>query len=184
MSYNCFSFLMRFLEFDDKETQPQRWREDKFVVIRNFFNETNERNARYWNPSPYINVSETLYPYRRRIGMKQYDPSKHAKYESLNIEVYVMQRFPIYVLHISRQTRSYWWKCLSSHWLCWILLFNSTGMKHFTRLLLHQCYISWMVPVEKHHHSWYLEVWWKRHSKGNKKSSWQRGEKYSILLFR
>ena len=34
ISYNRFAFLIRFLEFDDKETQRQRWREDTFAAIR------------------------------------------------------------------------------------------------------------------------------------------------------
>ena len=79
MSYNCFAFLIRFLEFDDKETRRQRCREDKFAAIRKFFMKMNE-NGRCRNASPYVSVDETLYPYRRRIGMKQYNPSKPAKY--------------------------------------------------------------------------------------------------------
>ena len=80
MSYNRFAFLIRFLEFDDKETRRQRWREDKFAAIREFFMKMNENNGRCRNPSPYVSVDETLYPYHGRIGMKQYNPSKPAKY--------------------------------------------------------------------------------------------------------
>ena len=40
----------------------------------------NENNGRCRNPLPYVSVDETLYPYRGRIGMKQYNPSKSAKY--------------------------------------------------------------------------------------------------------
>ena len=36
MSYNRFAFLICFLEFDNKETWWQRWREDKFATIREF----------------------------------------------------------------------------------------------------------------------------------------------------
>ena len=80
MSYNRFAFLIYFLEFDDKETQRQRWREHKFAVICEFFMKMNENNGRCRNPSPYVSVDETLYPYRGRIGMKQYNPSKSKKY--------------------------------------------------------------------------------------------------------
>ena len=80
MSYNHFAFLIRFVEFDDKETWQQRWREDKFDAIHEFFMKMNESNGRCCNPSPYVSVDETLYPYRGRIGMKQYNPSKPAKY--------------------------------------------------------------------------------------------------------
>ena len=44
MSYNRFASLICFLEFDDKETRRQRWREDKFAAIREFFMKMNEHN--------------------------------------------------------------------------------------------------------------------------------------------
>ena len=77
MSCNRFAFLIRFLEFDDKETRRQRWREDKFATICEFFMKMSENNGR--NPLPYASVDETLYLYRGRIGMKQYNPSKLEK---------------------------------------------------------------------------------------------------------
>ena len=77
ISYNRFAFLICFLEFDDKETRWQRWREDKFA---NFFMTMNENNGRCRNPSPYVTVDDALYLYSGRIGMKQYNPSKPAKY--------------------------------------------------------------------------------------------------------
>ena len=80
MSYNRFAFLIRFLEFDDEETHRQRWREDKFAAICEFFMKMNKNNGKCHNPLPYVSVDETLYPYRGRIGMKQYNPSKPAKY--------------------------------------------------------------------------------------------------------
>ena len=80
MSCNCFAFLICFLEFDDKETRRQRWKEDKFTTIREFFMRMNENNGRCRNPLPYVSADETLYPYRGRIGMKQYKPSKPEKY--------------------------------------------------------------------------------------------------------
>ena len=40
----------------------------------------NKNNGRCCNPSPYVIVDKTLYPYRGRIGMKQHNPSKPAKY--------------------------------------------------------------------------------------------------------
>ena len=80
MSYNRFAFLIRFLEFDDNETRQQRWREDKFAATREFFMKMNKNNGRCRNTLPYVGVDETLYTYRGRIGMKQYNPSKPAKY--------------------------------------------------------------------------------------------------------
>ena len=69
ISYNRFAFLIRFLEFDDKETWRQQWREDKFVAIREFFMKMNENNGRCHNLSPYVSVDETLYKGKGRIGM-------------------------------------------------------------------------------------------------------------------
>ena len=40
----------------------------------------NKNNGRCRNPSPYVSVGKTLYPYHGRIGIKQYNPSKLAKY--------------------------------------------------------------------------------------------------------
>ena len=87
MSYNRFAFLIHFLELDDKETRRQRWREDKFAAIREFFMKITENNGRCRNPSPYVSVDETLYPYRGRTGMKQYNPSKPGKYGLLYLNL-------------------------------------------------------------------------------------------------
>ena len=80
MSYNRFAFLIHFLELHDKEIRRLRWKEGKFVDICEIFMKINENNGRCRNLSPYVSVDETLYPYRGRIGMKQYNPSKPAKY--------------------------------------------------------------------------------------------------------
>ena len=80
MSYNRFAFLIRFLEFNDKETRQQRWRKDKFAAIREFFMKMNQNNGRCHNPLRYVSVDETLYLYHGRIGMKPYNSSKPAKY--------------------------------------------------------------------------------------------------------
>ena len=68
------------LEFNNKETQWEPWSEDKCVAIREFFMKMNENNGRCRKPLPYVSVDKTLYPYRERICMKQYNPSKLAKY--------------------------------------------------------------------------------------------------------
>ena len=40
----------------------------------------NKNNGRCRKPSPFVSVDETLYSCRERIGMKQYNPLKPAKY--------------------------------------------------------------------------------------------------------
>ena len=59
-------------------TRAEHWRYDKFAYMRSFFESFKFRYA-----SSYFAVDETLYPYRGRIGFKQYNPSKPAKYRLL-----------------------------------------------------------------------------------------------------
>lgn len=80
MSVNRFKFISRFITFDDKSTRADRWKTDKFACMREIFEEMNVRNAKMRSPSSLLAVDETLYPYRGRIGFKQYNPSKPAKY--------------------------------------------------------------------------------------------------------
>ena len=70
----------RFITFDDKPTRGERWKSDKFACMREIFELFNVRCASIRFPSVYLAVNEPLYPYRGRIGFKQYNPSKPAKY--------------------------------------------------------------------------------------------------------
>ena len=45
-----------------------------------FFKTVNEKNASMRISTPYLAKDETFYPYRGSIGVKQYNPSKPAKY--------------------------------------------------------------------------------------------------------
>ena len=80
MQHKRFAFLRCFMEFDEKDTRADRWKYDKFACFRDFFEAVNERNAFMRTPSEHLSIDETLYPYRGRIGFKQYNPSKPAKY--------------------------------------------------------------------------------------------------------
>ena len=53
---------------------------DKFACMRSFFESFNKNISKFHYPSSYLAVNKTLYPYRGRIGFKQYNPSKPAKY--------------------------------------------------------------------------------------------------------
>ena len=77
LSWKRFSFLVWF---DDKTTRPERWNLDRLACIRDIFQDINKRNASVRYPLPFLAVDETLYPYRGRIGIKQYNPTKPAKY--------------------------------------------------------------------------------------------------------
>ena len=83
MSLNRFSFITRFLQFDDRSTREERKKYNKFACFRDFFEKINKNNAKARYPSPYLATDETLYPYRGHINFKQYNPSKPAKYGML-----------------------------------------------------------------------------------------------------
>ena len=80
MQENQFAFLSCMISFDDKTTRSSRWKFDKFTDIRDFFEAMNQNNAKWRNPSFYLAIDETLYPYRGRIGHKMYMPNKPSKY--------------------------------------------------------------------------------------------------------
>lgn len=71
------------ITFDDKISQNERWKYEKFAFIHEFFEKVNKNNASIRYPSSSLAMNETLYLYRGRIGIKQYNPSKAAKYELL-----------------------------------------------------------------------------------------------------
>ena len=48
--------------------------------MRYIFDEVNSKYAKGQNPSPFLAIDETLYPYRGHVSFKQYNLSKPAKY--------------------------------------------------------------------------------------------------------
>ena len=68
-----FQVLGTIYSIRRQNTRPERWRGDKYTAIREFF-------AGMLGPSTFVSVDKTLYPYRGKIGIKQYNPSKPAKY--------------------------------------------------------------------------------------------------------
>ena len=75
--------MEQFIQFDDKNARPEKRRGDKYAAMREFFESVNVQNARTRDPSTFVSVDETLYPYRMKIGIKQCNTSKHAKYRLL-----------------------------------------------------------------------------------------------------
>ena len=75
-----FSFLVKIIQFDDFTTRTNRWKYDRFAAIREFFIQFNENCAKNRGPSEYLSIDETLYPYRGKVSMRQYNPNKPAKY--------------------------------------------------------------------------------------------------------
>ena len=80
MNVKRCQFLCRFLAFDDFTTRRERWQSDRFAAFREFLEDFNERCARMRNPSEYLSIDETLYPYRGNVKFRQYNPSKPARY--------------------------------------------------------------------------------------------------------
>ena len=73
-------FLSRFIEFDDIHNCNDRLEFGKFILIRDFFKQVNKGSATHCVPSAYLAIDETLYPCRGRVGIRQYNPNKPAKY--------------------------------------------------------------------------------------------------------
>ena len=80
MQRQRFTFLCKMMQFDDYSTRADRWKMDKFACFRDFFEEINQLFLKLHLPSEHLAIDVTLYPYRGRVGFKQYNPSKPAKY--------------------------------------------------------------------------------------------------------
>uniref|UniRef100_A0A671XA56 PiggyBac transposable element-derived protein domain-containing protein n=1 Tax=Sparus aurata TaxID=8175 RepID=A0A671XA56_SPAAU len=80
MSLQQFHVLSRIIRFDNRDTRPARWRNDKLAAIRNVWDRWVERLPLMYNPGPEVTVDERLVPFRGRCPFKQYMPSKPGKY--------------------------------------------------------------------------------------------------------
>ena len=92
MIKNRFKLLNAALCLDDHITRPVRWKNDRFAAMREFFKLFNTNCCTHVIPGPCLALDETLYPMRKQIGVKHYNPSKPAKYglliKSINATVY------------------------------------------------------------------------------------------------
>ena len=80
MNHMRFYFLRQMVQFDDKETRAERWRMDHFTALRKIFESFNVNYTTLRIPSEHLAIDETLYAYRYIVKLKQYNPSKPAKY--------------------------------------------------------------------------------------------------------
>ena len=78
-----FQFILAHLCFDDYRSRDRRWPNDRFVAIREFFEQCNINFANALVPEDYLSLDETLYPMGNQISFKQYYPDKPAKYGML-----------------------------------------------------------------------------------------------------
>ena len=80
MSKNRFKFLFSNISFDNFETRTQRWVCDRFTAIRDIFESFNHSCSSCVLPTDFLSLDETLYLIITRIGFKQFNPNKPAKY--------------------------------------------------------------------------------------------------------
>ena len=83
MSRNRSAFILRNLLFDDESTHAKRSKNDRFTAIHEFFEKFNNQCMLVLAPGDYLSLDETLYPMRMQISLKQFNPSKPAKYGPL-----------------------------------------------------------------------------------------------------
>lgn len=80
MGLKRFKSLLRFIRFDDKETRPERRRNDKLAPIRDIWRKINNNLQNHYLPGENVTVDEQLVPFRGRCSFRQYMPSKPDKY--------------------------------------------------------------------------------------------------------
>lgn len=82
MSRSRYEMIMRFFHFNDNTQCPPRNHpnSDKLYKIRPLINSFSQRFAELYVPEKNISVDESLVPFSGRLGIKQYIPSKKAKY--------------------------------------------------------------------------------------------------------
>ena len=67
------------------------------TAIQDFFETFNKNCAQVIIPDANLAIDDTLYPYKGRNKLKQYNPSKPAKY--CYIEAYLAEQYLIHILH-------------------------------------------------------------------------------------
>lgn len=80
MSLKRFKVFVAAARFDDKATRTERIQTDRLAPIREMFDEFVDKCKRFYNPSPFVCVDESLLAFRGRCRFKVYIPSKPAKY--------------------------------------------------------------------------------------------------------
>lgn len=81
MGRNRFVLLCQLIRFDNGNTRTARLLKDKAAGIRDTFDMFSHNLKRYYVAGENVTVDEQLFPFRGRLGFKQYIPSKPAKYE-------------------------------------------------------------------------------------------------------
>ena len=75
-----FNFLVATRQFDNSENRQEHWKNDRFTAMRKFFDKLNESCAKLRILTEILSIDETLYSYREKIQIRQYNQNKPAKY--------------------------------------------------------------------------------------------------------
>ena len=68
------------ITFDDFETRIERWKKDRFAVIRNIFEKFSNNCGKSIILDNLLSTDKMLYPMRNKVVFKQFNPNKPAKY--------------------------------------------------------------------------------------------------------
>lgn len=81
MTYRRFTFLSRYICFDDFATRRSRSEKDpKFFKFREVVDRVKMKCQTSYEPGPHTCVDENLYPFCGRFRARQYMPKKPARY--------------------------------------------------------------------------------------------------------
>ena len=93
MSRLRFEFLFSHIYFEEFEENDEKWKNDRFAAMKDFFEALNEKFGKALTHEDYISLEETLYLMRTQSAMKQYNPNKPAKYGIL-FKSLICARYP------------------------------------------------------------------------------------------
>lgn len=80
MSKNRLVFLLSVLRFDSKTSRAERIKNDKFAAFRQMWTMFEENCRKYYTPSEYVTIDETLLSFRGRCPFRMYLRNKPDKY--------------------------------------------------------------------------------------------------------
>ncbi|XP_049440208.1 uncharacterized protein LOC125893527 isoform X1 [Epinephelus fuscoguttatus] len=80
MSRNRYREIMRYLQFDRKDTRHTRLSGDKFALISEVWDRLIQNSIACYNPGAEITVDEQLFPTKSRCPFSRYMPNKPDKF--------------------------------------------------------------------------------------------------------
>ena len=80
MTLNRFKSILKYCRFDDKNTRRARAEVDKLAPIRDIWDMFIAQLPKFYKPGADLTVDEQLVAFKGKCGLRQYMPSKPAKY--------------------------------------------------------------------------------------------------------